>query len=188
MAHRKHSLSHGAALCAAVAATAALLTGCTPNSGGSASAAETPSSSAPSPTPTTPAPGHTTAGSPPKTGGCTSLVVSSAVKANVTTAYGNQARPRLTHLAPVKGTFYYGSCDGTFYAATRFRPTAGSTEAEQVALQDDGSAMKYFVDRPGTGWTYLASDGFPASPQGCAAITRIPSSLASAWDDCHSTA
>ncbi|MFF7761054.1 hypothetical protein [Streptomyces griseorubiginosus] len=108
------------------------------------------------------------------------------VKADVTAAYGTQAQPRLRHIAPVKGTFYYGSCDGTFYAGTRFQLTPGSTEAEQVALQDDGSVMKYFIDRPGTSWTYLASAPFPASPEGCAALPEIPAHLSALWNDCRS--
>ncbi|MFF0012982.1 hypothetical protein [Streptomyces sp. NPDC005374] len=112
------------------------------------------------------------------------MPASSAVKADVTAAYGKQAEPRLSHITPVKGTFYYGSCDGTRYAGTRFQLTSGSTEAEQVALQDDGAAMKYLVDRPGTGWRYAASDAFPADPQGCAAIAQIPPQLAALWDDC----
>ncbi|WP_460067528.1 hypothetical protein [Streptomyces sp. YKOK-I1] len=114
------------------------------------------------------------------------MPASPAVKASVTTAYGNQAEPRLSHLAPVEGSFYYGSCDGTLYAGTRFRPTADSTMAEQVALQDDGAAMKYFTDRPGAGWTYLADAGFPAAPQGCAAIPQIPARLATLWNGCRS--
>ncbi|KUN69902.1 hypothetical protein AQJ46_19300 [Streptomyces canus] len=111
--------------------------------------------------------------------------MSPTVKANVTAAYGKQAQPPLSHITPVKGTFYYGSCDGTFYAGTRFQLTPGSTEAEQVALQDDGAVMKYFIDRPGTGWTFLASDTFPASPQGCAAIPQIPSHLSTLWNNCR---
>ncbi|MFF4020188.1 hypothetical protein [Streptomyces sp. NPDC001843] len=115
------------------------------------------------------------------------MPASATVKASVTAAYRSQAQPPLSHIAPVEGTFYYGSCDGTFYAGTRFQLTPGSTEAEQVALQDDGAAMKYFVDRPGAGWHYVAGDGFPASPQGCAAITQIPARLATLWNDCRST-
>lgn len=192
MAHRNRSLSRGAAVGMAAAAVV-LLAGCTadghstpPIVAASPSTAVSPSAPSSSPTPTGAAAGHTTAGSPPKSGGCRSLTVPAAVKSSVTTAYGSQAQPRLTHIAPVKGTFYYGSCDGTYYAGTRFQLTPGSTAAEQVALQDDGSVMKYFVDRPGTGWTYLASDGFPASPQGCAAVPQIPSALAAVWNDCRS--
>ncbi|WP_157880920.1 hypothetical protein [Streptomyces griseoruber] len=48
--------------------------------------------------------------------------------------------------------------------------------------------MKYFVDRPGAGWSYVASNGFPADPRGCAAITQIPARLAALWNDCRSTA
>ncbi|WP_159045502.1 hypothetical protein [Streptomyces puniciscabiei] len=110
------------------------------------------------------------------------------VKASVTMAYRRQTQPPLTHIAPVKGTFYYGSCGGVLYAGTRFHLTAGSTEAEQVALQDDGAAMKYFVDRPGAGWRYVAGDSFPAGPRGCAAIAQIPARLAALWNDCPSTA
>ncbi|OLZ73421.1 hypothetical protein AV521_04950 [Streptomyces sp. IMTB 2501] len=114
--------------------------------------------------------------------------MSPTVKASVTAAYRRRAQPPLTHIAPVKGTFYYGSCDGVLYAGTRFHLTPGSTEAEQVALQDDGAAMKYFVDRPGAGWHYVASDSFPAGPRGCAAIAQIPAHLAALWNDCRSTA
>lgn len=169
MTHRNRSLSRGVAL-AVTAAGMLLLTGCSQGGG-------TVHGSPPA--------GRTTAGSPVRTGDCRSLLVSSTVKSDVTAAYGEQAQPRLTHLAPVKGTFYYGSCDGVHYAATRFQPTAGSTPAEQVALQDDGAAMKYFVDRPGTGWRYLASDGFPAASDGCAAVTQLPAGLAALWDDCR---
>ncbi|MEU1518814.1 hypothetical protein ABZ490_42895 [Streptomyces sp. NPDC005811] len=171
------------------AAAVALLTSCTPNSA--------TARSSPPPTTRTPSPaasaaavggsaGHTTAGSPPRTGTCRSLLATPTVKADVTAAYGSQAQPPLRHLAPVQGTFYYGSCDGVRYAGTRFRPTAGSTVAEQVALQDDGAAMKYFTDRPGTGWRYVASAGFPADPRGCAAVPRIPARLAALWNDCRS--
>lgn len=58
--------------------------------------------------------------------------------------------------------------------------------AEQVALQDDGAAMKYFTDRPGAGWHYVASAGFPAAARGCAAIPQIPARLAALWNDCRS--
>ncbi|MFI5800578.1 hypothetical protein [Streptomyces sp. NPDC051677] len=210
MAHRNRSLSRGVALGMAAAAVA-LLTSCTPNSDTAHSSppmtAQTPSSpaaaseaaggSTSAPTggpavgsaggPAGGSAGHTTAGSPAKTGGCRSLPASPTVKAGVTAAYRSQAQPPLSHIAPVKGTFYYGSCDGIRYAGTRFQLTPGSTEAEQVALQDEGAAMKYFVDRPGTGWSYAASDGFPADPQGCAAITQIPARLAALWNDCRST-
>ncbi|NEA66492.1 hypothetical protein [Streptomyces sp. SID12488] len=137
-------------------------------------------------TPSSPA-AHTTAGSPAKPDGCRSLLASPTVKASVTAAYRSHAQPPLSHIAPVKGTFYYGSCDGTLYAGTRFQLTPGSTYAEQVALQDDGAAVKYFVDRPGTGWRYVAGGGFPADPRGCAAIPEIPAHLATLWNDCRTT-
>ncbi|NEB05974.1 hypothetical protein [Streptomyces sp. SID13726] len=159
-----------------IAAALALLTSCT-----ALNAAQTPSSSASA------SPGHTTAGAPVRPAACRSLPVSPTTKSNVTAAYRTEAQPPLTHITPVKGTFYYGSCDGTFYAGTRFQLTPGSTPAEQVALQDDGAAMKYFVERPGSAWSYLASDGFPADPQGCAAIPQIPARLAVLWDDCRSS-
>ncbi|WP_369386359.1 hypothetical protein AB5J72_01155 [Streptomyces sp. CG1] len=176
------------------AAAAALLTSCRQNSSTS-HAPQTPSSSAEASTTAGTSPGHTaagsktkTGGSSAKTGGCQSLLASPTIKASVTAAYRRQAQPPLTHIAPVKGTFYYGSCSGVFYAGTRFHLTPGSTEAEQVALQDDGAAMKYFVDGPGAGWHYVASDSFPAGPRGCAAITQIPPRLAALWNDCRSTA
>ncbi|TCR21317.1 hypothetical protein EV578_106460 [Streptomyces sp. BK205] len=204
MAPRNRSLSRAAAL-GMTAAAVALLTGCSPSTGTTHSSppntAETASSSPQRPKQPTNSPASngsggsgssaasprpTTANAPARTDACRSLPVSATVKADVTAAYGKQAEPRLTHITPVKGTFYYGSCDGSFYAGTRFQLTPGSTEAEQVALQDDGSVMKYFIDRPGTGWTYLASDPFPASPKGCAAIPEIPAHLSALWNDCRS--
>ncbi|MEU9480441.1 hypothetical protein [Streptomyces sp. NPDC048191] len=179
------------------AAAVVLLTSCTQNSGttnsSTSNATQTPSASAVASTTSTTSTtvgssgGHATANSSVKTGGCRSLLASSTVKASVTAAYRGQFHPPLTHIAPVKGTFYYGSCDGVLYAGTRFHLTAGSTEAEQVALQDDGAAMKYFVDHAGAGWRYVASDSLPAGPRGCAAITQIPAPLAALWNDCRST-
>jgi hypothetical protein len=120
---------------------------------------------------------HTTSAS------CRSLVVPQAVKDAVTETY-RQSQTGLVHIAPVKGTFYYGTCDGTTYASTRFTPTSGATLGEQVQLQDEGSAAKYFTKPPNGTWTYVATDGFPRSPRGCAAIPQIPSSLAALWADC----
>ena len=184
MTRRNHSLHRAAALGMAAAAVA-LLTSCTQNSG-TPNAVQTPSSPtvASATVASTPA-GQTAVGASETTRGCRSLVASPAVKANVTAAYRRQAQPPLTHIAPVKGTFYYGSCDGVFYAGTRFHLTPGSTYAEQVALQDDGAAMKYFVDRPGAGWRYVASGSFPAGPGGCAAIAQVPARLAAVWNDCR---
>lgn len=204
MAPRNRSLSRAAAL-GMTAVAVALLTSCTPSTGTTHGSAPSPAQTASSSpqTPTEPvgsagangsggsgssaaSPGPTTAGAPARTDACRSLPVPATVKADVTAAYGEQAQPRLSHITPVKGTFYYGSCDGTFYAGTRFQLTPGSTEAEQVALQDDGAVMKYFTARPATGWTYLASDPFPSSPKGCAAIPEIPPHLSALWNDCHS--
>ncbi|MCW7940602.1 hypothetical protein AAW14_00655 [Streptomyces hygroscopicus] len=191
MTHRIRSLYRGAALGMAAAAVA-LLTSCTQNgstaNSSTPNSVQTPSSSAVASATVDTSAGHTAAGSSAKTGGCRSLPASPTVKASVTAAYRRQAQPPLTHIAPVKGTFYYGSCGGLFYAGTRFHLTPGSTEAEQVALQDDGAAMKYFIDRPGVGWRYVASDSFPAGPRGCAAIAQIPARLAALWNDCRSTA
>jgi hypothetical protein len=116
-------------------------------------------------------------------GSCQSLVVPQAVKDAVADAY-RQSQTGLTHIAPVKGSFYYGTCDGTFYAATEFTPTSGATLGEQVQLQDEGSTAKYFTKPPNGTWTYVATDGFPSSPRGCAAIPQIPASLAALWADC----
>ena len=43
-----------------------------------------------------------------------------------------------------------------------------------------------FIDRPGTAWTYLASDPFPASPEARAAIPEIPAHPSALWNDCRS--
>ncbi|MCQ4081219.1 hypothetical protein NGB36_11560 [Streptomyces sp. RB6PN25] len=130
--------------------------------------------------PTTASPSPARAG----TGSCTSLAVPDSVKQAVTSAYGHQAQPNLVHITPVKGTFYYGRCGQVLYAATRFTLTSGATYAEQVALQDDGAAMKYFSAPMHGSWTFVNSDGFPAGSRGCAAIPQIPSQLAALWGDC----
>lgn len=191
MTRRNRFLCRGATLGMAAAAVA-LLTSCTQQ--GSAATTGLPSAtqrstSSPVASPSvSPSAGHTAAGSSAQARGCRSLPASPAVKLSVTTAYRTHAQPPVTHIAPVKGTFYYGSCNGTFYAGTRFQLTPGSTEAEQVALQDDGAAMKYFTDPPGAGWRYVASDSFPANARGCAGIAQIPVRLAALWNDCRSTA
>ncbi|MFE2430384.1 hypothetical protein ACFXJ5_26995 [Streptomyces sp. NPDC059373] len=115
---------------------------------------------------------------------CRSLVASQSVKDAVTQAY-RLAQPGLVHIAPVKGTFYYGACGDVSYAGARFTPTSGSTAGEQVALQDAGSVEKYFTKSPNGMWTYVATDGFPASTHGCAAIPQIPAALAALWADCR---
>lgn len=106
------------------------------------------------------------------------------MKAEVTAAYGRQNQPQLVHITPRTGTFYYGSCDNTAYAAAQFEPTADATYAEKVASQDDGSAMKYLSRSAHGSWTLIASDGLPRNPRGCAAVPQIPARLAALWGDC----
>ncbi|OIV35335.1 hypothetical protein BIV57_22060 [Mangrovactinospora gilvigrisea] len=113
---------------------------------------------------------------------CIDLTVSSAVKKQVTVAYGKSQRPRLTDIAPVADTFYYGRCGDVDYASARFRLAPGATETEEVAMQDEGSVRKYLRYTPGSGWAYLGSDGFP-SRGGCAAV--VPAGLATAWMGCR---
>ncbi|MFJ3640698.1 hypothetical protein ACIPRD_13175 [Streptomyces sp. NPDC090108] len=206
---RNRSLYRTTALGLAVAATTMLLTSCTHGdddtargrTGGtpdvtpsgspdtavhSPEATRAPSPSAAASTAASPPASRGAQGVPAGARGCRSLLASSATKATVTAAYRGQSRPPVTHIAPVKGTFFYGSCDGVRYAGIRFRLTAGSTEAERVTLQDEGAGMKYFVARPGAGWRYVASDGFPAPTHGCADVSQIPDRLAALWNDCHS--
>ncbi|MEU1533915.1 hypothetical protein [Streptomyces fagopyri] len=130
------------------------------------------------PVPTAPVPTPSTSGSP-----CRSLVVPQEVKEAVTLAY-RRAQPGLTHFAPVRGTFYYGKCDGVFYAGTSFTPTADATEGELVQLQDAGGAEKYFTQSEDSTWAFAASDDLPRDPRGCAAIPEIPARLAELWDNC----
>ncbi|MFD8735673.1 hypothetical protein ACFV06_12180 [Streptomyces sp. NPDC059618] len=182
-----------------------LLTGCQDGSGpGSAtgttaSAASSPSgaaagTSAPAASPSaspagaaTPARGTGTASAPAghsatPVAGCRNLAADDAVKAEVTRTYRHDVT-HFEHIEPVPHVFFYGRCGTVRYAATRFRPTAGATQAELVGMQDEGAATKYFRDSGG-GWTYIASDGFPAGPHGCADIPAIPDALATAWGDC----
>ncbi|MEU0212433.1 hypothetical protein [Streptomyces canus] len=140
----------------------------------------------PTVTPKTPsaAPDNPAATSPsPTSAPCRSLVVPQEVKDAVTQAY-QRSQPELVHIAPVRGTFYYGECDGVFYAGTSFTPTADATENELVQLQDEGGAEKYFTKTKGSAWTFVAGDGFPRDPRGCAAIHEIPARLAALWGDC----
>ncbi|TLS44390.1 hypothetical protein FE633_20430 [Streptomyces montanus] len=127
-------------------------------------------------------PAATSPSSPPSPP-CRSLVVPQGVKDAVTLAY-RRSQPGLVHIAPVKGTFYYGECDGVFYAGTSFTPTADATENELVQLQDEGGAEKYFTKAKGSAWTFVAGDGLPRDPGGCAAIREIPARLAALWGDC----
>ncbi|SEL28866.1 hypothetical protein [Streptacidiphilus jiangxiensis] len=160
------------------AATTAVLTGCTPHT-------PTPHTSTPTATASATAASATAAPSSPSgvVAGCRSLPASSAVRTAVLDAYERASRPHPTHITP-KGVFYYGVCDGTAFAATRFIPTSGATQQELVASQDEGAATKYFSKAPGQGWGYDASDGAPRNPRGCAAVSQIPRQLAAAWADC----
>lgn len=115
---------------------------------------------------------------------CQSLVVPASVKAAVTQVYGPRSFPWLVHIAPVPGTFYYGRCGSVYYAATRFEPTRGATEKEDIAMQDDGAAMQYFSRAAAEGWRQIAAHGDEA-PRGCSAIRQIPAQLAQLWDDCR---
>jgi hypothetical protein len=174
MLRQSHLTARRTAL-AVAAAGIALLTGCSPTAPASASASATPT------TATASAAAHSSAVAAGN--GCRSLVVSDSVKADVTAAY-RRSQPGLVHIAPVKGTFYYGECDGTAYAGTRFQATSGATLGEQVALQDEGGAMKYFSAPSGGDWRFVAGAGFPGDPRGCAVIPRIPAPLAAIWADC----
>ena len=112
--------------------------------------------------------------------GCQNLAATAAVKSAVTAAY-EAANPQLNHIEPAPGTFFYGSCGSTRYAATRFQPTAGASQSTLVAMQDEGSARKYFSSTGSAGWGYTGSDGFPARG-GCPAT--VPADLATAWANC----
>jgi hypothetical protein len=138
-----------------------------------------PSETASGPAPTNPA--STRSAVPDKT--CQSLVVPAEVKEAVTDAY-RRSQPGLVHITPVKGTFYYGRCAGTYYAGSSFTPAPGAGEDELVQLQDYGAAEKYFTKARNGTWTYVNSDGLPRSTRGCAAIPQIPHALAASWGDC----
>ncbi|MER5401018.1 hypothetical protein [Streptomyces sp. NPDC002599] len=114
--------------------------------------------------------------------GCRNLAAGDAVKAEVTRMYRHDVT-HFQHIEPVPHTFFYGQCGTVRYAATRFQPFAGATQAELVGMQDEGSVTKYFRDSGG-GWAYIASDGLPAGPHGCGDIPAIPDALATAWGNC----
>ncbi|MFI8182490.1 hypothetical protein OG539_33700 [Actinacidiphila glaucinigra] len=116
--------------------------------------------------------------------GCRNLAAGGELKAAVTRAY-QRGFPRFAHIAPAPGRFFYGQCGTVRYAAAQFQPTQGATEGELVGLQDEGSAMKYFRASSGSDWSYVATDGFPASEGGCRAIPQIPRALATAWRNCR---
>lgn len=142
-----------------------------------------PSATTPSPRSSTPATSPSTRQAPASVPGCRNLTVSGEVKAAVTRAY-QRGFPRFVHIEPEPQRFFFGQCGTVRYAATQFQPTQGATEGELVNLQDEGSAMKYFRATSGTNWTYVATDGFPASESGCRAIPQIPRALATAWRNC----
>ncbi|MFJ6832506.1 hypothetical protein [Streptomyces sp. NPDC091209] len=188
----------------ALAGGVMLLTGCqagtgsaagAPGSSAAASAGAAVRADAPATSPSsspagasTPSPGSVTASAaatshpPTAVAGCRNLAVSDEVKAAVTRVYRHDVT-HFTHIEPVPHVFFYGRCGTVHYAATRFGLTAGATQAELVGMQDEGSAVKYFRSSGG-GWAYIASDGFPAGPHGCADIPAIPHALATAWGDC----
>ncbi|MER6572265.1 hypothetical protein ABT288_40350 [Streptomyces sp. NPDC001093] len=115
-----------------------------------------------------------------KTTGCRNLVTAAAVKTAVTRAYTSH-NALFHHIKPRPGQFLYGQCGDTRYAATAFELTPGATPQEQVGIQDDGSARKYFILRGGRPWGYRHS----AAPfsGGCVGIPRELSQL---WDNCPS--
>ncbi|MEU6271342.1 hypothetical protein ABZ871_02780 [Streptomyces populi] len=133
----------------------------------------------PSSGPATGSPARATA---PAAAGCRNLTVGAEVKAEVTRTYRRDVT-HFVHMGPAPHTFFYGRCGTVRYAAARFQPTAGATEAELVGLQDEGSVTKYFRDSGG-GWVYVATDGLPVSPRGCGDIPAIPRALATAWRNC----
>ncbi|MEZ0095777.1 hypothetical protein [Streptacidiphilus sp. EB129] len=189
-----HLSGRGSAAAVLAAAATLLVGGCTSSGGKSAAGAPTPVASATSSssgsgaapgTPTGPNPSDasgpsssssSSAGAGPD---CRNLPATAAVKAAVTAAYQVQ-NPVMKHIQPAAGSFYYGSCGTTQYAATRFAPAAGAGEQELVGLQDDGSTRKYFTYSAG-GWTVSGSDGFP-SRGGCS--PQIPGPLAGLWNHC----
>jgi hypothetical protein len=140
-----------------------------------AASSKTASGSAPT------SPASTRSAVPDRT--CQSLVVPAEVKEAVTDAY-RRSQPGLVHITPVKGSFYYGRCASTYYAASSFTPTPAANEGEQVQLQDYGAAEKYFTKARNGPWTYVNSDGLPRSTRGCAAIPQIPRALTASWADC----
>lgn len=115
--------------------------------------------------------------------GCHNLTVSNEVKAAVTEAY-RRSFPRFAHVQPVPRQFFYGRCGDVRYAATRFESTPGATHDQLVAMQDEGSATKYFRGASGADWIYIAGDGSPRGVRGCDDVPQIPESLAETWGNC----
>jgi hypothetical protein len=189
---------------AVLLACAALLAGCS-STAATQAASSTAATQAASSTPATPAAGSganpsaaaaATAGGAGRTsaqqsasgqatgGGCTNLTATAAVKAQVTAAY-RAMDPGLPPVLPEPGAFYYGTCAGTQYAATTFTLPAGDAkQGDQVAMQDDGSTIKYFT-RPAAGsWHYAGSNDVPPAPAGCTSTPFVPAQLVGRWHDC----
>ncbi|MER7696561.1 MULTISPECIES: hypothetical protein [unclassified Streptomyces] len=85
----------------------------------------------------------------------------------------------ISHIQPKPGSFYYGSCGATSYAAVRFEAGAGATGEDLVHLQDEGSGLQFFRSAPGAGWRFVRSDTFPATHD-CSRF--VPLALASQWN------
>ncbi|MFF7674068.1 hypothetical protein [Actinacidiphila glaucinigra] len=171
--------SASAEVSADVSASAGASGSASPSASSSGSAAPRPSSRSATPKAT-----GATRQAPASVPGCRNLAAGGEVKAAVTRAY-QRGFPRLVHIAPAPGRFFYGQCGTVRYAAAQFQPTQGANEGELVSLQDEGSAMKYFRASSGSDWSYVATDGFPASEGGCRAIPQIPRALAAAWRNCR---
>ncbi|WP_406271219.1 hypothetical protein OH779_32235 [Actinacidiphila glaucinigra] len=171
--------SASAEVSADVSASADASGSASPPASSSGSAAPRPSSRSNTPKATA-----ATRQAPASVPGCRNLAADGEVKGTVTRAY-QRGFPRFAHIAPAPGRFFYGQCGTVRYAAAQFQPTQGATEGELVSLQDEGSAMKYFRASSGGDWSYVATDGFPASEGGCRAIAQIPRALATAWRNCR---
>lgn len=159
----------------------------TSSSSGSAATSAPTSASTPSPVSTTADRATKPASAPAgqtatAVAGCRNLAVGDEVKAAVTRSY-QQRVVHFTHIEPAPHTFFYGQCGTVRYAATRFQAFKGATMEELVGMQDEGSVTKYFRSSGG-GWDFVASDGLPVGPHGCADIPAIPRSLAAAWGNC----
>lgn len=153
--------------------------GGTPATSGATSTPSSPSGSPPaSVTASGASAGSTGAGTP----ACRSLTATPQIKEQVTAAH--RAVSGLRYIEPVAGDFFYGGCGATSYAATDFEFAIGAGYAEEVGLQDDGSAMQYYR-RVGAGpWRHVAADSFPRDPHGCRAVAALPRPLATLWAGC----
>lgn len=144
-----------------------------PGAVASASPASTATAKADFSTPTpalAPAPASSTAA-------CTNLAVPAHVKSAVTQAW--ERSKGISHIRPKPGSFYYGGCGPTSYAAVRFEAGAGATGDDLVHLQDEGSGLQFFRSTPSTGWRFVRSDTFPAT-RDCS--QSVPVALARQWN------